>query len=108
MDRSTTASRVKERDAVQQRLAAYASTLRYADLPPPVVHAAKLRIIDTLGALIGGFFSDPCRIARELAAEMPEPNGATIIGTRLKTTPDMAAFVNGTTSRCAELMDVYH
>src|SRR6185295_4912596 len=34
--------------------------------------------------------------------------GATVIGTRIKTTPDMAAFVNRGTARYIELTDSYH
>src|SRR5580704_11877728 len=92
----------KEVDSIQQRLTSYAYDLNYDDLSPEVIHAAKVRVIDTLGALIGGFFGEPCRIARNLASQMPSPDGATVIGTRMKTTPDMAAFVNGTTARYTE------
>ena len=67
-----------------------------------------MRVIDTLGALIGGFFGEASRIARDVAARMPQPAGATVIGTRLTTSPDMAAFVNGTTARYVEMNDVYH
>lgn len=95
-------------DSIQQRLANYACSLSYADLSPAAIHAAKVRVIDTLGSLIGGFDGEPCRLARSLAAQMPMPNGATIIGTHTKTTPDMAAFVNSTTSRYLEMNDVYH
>ena len=63
---------------------------------------------DPLGALIGGFFGEPCRIVRGLAARMPDPHGATVIGTRMKTMPDMAAFANATTARYVELTDSYH
>src|SRR5258706_14015055 len=96
-------------DTLQERLTSYARDLKYESLTADAVHAAKVRIIDTLGALIAGFFADSSRIAREVAAQMPrDPNGATIIGTREKTTPDMAAFVNGTTHRYIELTDSYH
>lgn len=95
-------------DSIQQRLTAYADGLRYKNLPAEVVHAAKVRVIDTLGALIGGFFYEPCRIARNVAAQMPNPAGATVIGTRMKTGPDMAAFVNGATARYVEMNDIYH
>ena len=88
-------------DGIQDRLTSYALGLNYDALPAEAIHAAKARIIDTLGALIAGFFDEPCRIARSLAADMPCPTGATVIGTRTKTTPDMAAFVNSTTSRSA-------
>ena len=79
----------------------------FSDLAPEDAHAMKQRIIDTFGALLGGFFSETCQIARNLAARMPCPDGATIIGTRNRTTPDMAAFVNSTTSREVEMNDVY-
>ena len=95
-------------DSIQQRLTEYASRLEYTDLTAEAVHAAKVRVIDTLGALVAGFFAPPCRIARDLAAQMPNPDGATVIGTRMKTSPDMAAFANGTTHRYIELTDTYH
>ena len=95
-------------DSIQQCLTHYACNLSYADLTPEAINIAKSRVIDTLGALMSGFFAEPCRIARNVAAQMPNPAGATIIGTRLKTTPDMAAFVNGTTARYPELTDTYH
>ena len=72
-----------------------------------MIHTTKLLVIDTLGPLIGGFFGEPCRIARNLAAQMPNFSGATVIGTRLKVTPDMAAFVNGTTARYLDFNDIY-
>ena len=42
------------------------------------------------------------RKACNLAAKMPHPQGATVLGTRIKTTPDMAAFANATTARYLE------
>lgn len=95
-------------DALQQRIRDYARGLSCEDLTPEAVHAAKVRVIDTLGALIGGFDGEPCGIARRMAARVPDPDGATVIGTAIRTTPDMAAFVNATTARYVEMNDVYH
>jgi 2-methylcitrate dehydratase len=95
-------------DSIQQRISGYANNLRYSDLSPAAVHTAKTRVIDTLGVLIGGFFGEPCRLLRNVAAQAPNPAGATIIGTRFKTAPEMAAFVNATTSRYMEFNDLYH
>jgi len=94
-------------DTIQEQLAQYASTLDYADLTPEAVHAAKVRLIDTFGANVAGFLTEPSRIGRALAAQTPSPNGATVIGTYSKTTPDMAAFVNGTAARYVEMTDIY-
>jgi len=95
-------------DRIQERITGYVCDLKYEGLPPEVVHATKVRIIDTLGALIAGFFNEPSRIARNLAAQMPDAGGATVLGTRMKTALDMAAFVNATTARDPELTDTYH
>ena len=108
MDKPVEHTVVKAIDSIQQCLTDYACGLNYEGLSPEAIHACKVRVIDTLGALIGGFFGEPCRIARKLAAQMPNPNGATIIGTRMKTTPDIAAFVNATTARYPEMTDSYH
>ena len=97
----------KETDSIQKSIADYAHRLKYEDIPEQAVHAAKVRIIDTLGALIAGFFAEPSQIARNIAAKMPSP-GATMIGTRSQTTVDMAAFVNATTARFPEMIDTYH
>src|ERR1044071_6375388 len=95
-------------DHIQSTLSGYAARLSYAALDPETIHAAKTRVIDTLGALIGGFGGEPCRMARDVAARMPQSSGASVIGTSLKTSPDLAAFVNGTTARYVEMNDVYH
>jgi len=98
----------KALDSVQARLASYASDLDYDSLPAEAIHAAKVRIIDTLGSLMGGFFGEPCQMGRNIAARAADPAGATVIGTRIKAAPDMAAFANATAARYVEMNDVYH
>lgn len=93
---------------LQDRLARYACELSFESLPPEVVHLAKVRVIDTMAALIGGFFGEPCLLARNLAARSPHPDGATVIGTRMKVSAEMAAFANATAARYVEMNDVYH
>ncbi len=103
-----TNAQTKAVDALQQRLTDYACSLAYSELPEEVRSSAKARVIDNLGTLIGGFFGEPCAIARNAAASMPMSGGATVIGTHMKTTPDMAAFVNATTARYVDMIDTYH
>src|SRR5687767_8968264 len=105
---TATDSALNRPDTIQAQLAGYAARLRYEDLDAAAIHAAKVRVIDTLGALIGGFSGGASRTARDVAARMPQAGGATVIGTRLTTSADMAAFVNGTTARYVEMNDVYH
>jgi hypothetical protein len=105
---SLTMTERKAVDGIQQRIAGYANALSYTELTAETIQAAKVRVIDTLGSLIGGFEGEPCRIARRLAARLADPEGATIVGTASKTTPEMAAFANATAARYVEMNDVYH
>jgi 2-methylcitrate dehydratase len=95
-------------DAIQQGITDYACAFNYELITSQAHHAAKACVIDTLGALICGFHGEPCRIARDIVARAPQPSGVTVVGTRVKTSPDMAAFANATTARYAELTDIYH
>lgn len=106
---SETVSATRESsDALQARLARYARDLHYDALPADTVAAARARVVDTLAAAVGGFHDAPCRIARALGADMLTNKGATIIGTRLRVPPDVAAFANGAAARSGEMNDVYH
>ena len=98
----------RKHDALQERLAGYAAGLGYDRIPPSARHAATVRVIDTLAALAGGFDGEACRIARRMAARAPASDGATVYGTALRTTPELAAFANATAARYVELNDVYH
>ncbi|MFC1935826.1 MmgE/PrpD family protein [Chloroflexota bacterium] len=93
-------------DKTQQYLASYARALTYEDLPPEVVHAAKVRVVDTLGCVIGGFFGAPCRIARSIALRHSGTELATVIGTSTKSSVEMAAFANAATARYLDYNDV--
>lgn len=93
-------------DEIQARLAEYAAEFSYEALTPQAINTAKTRVIDTLGTLVCGFFAEPCRIARMLA--VPLRDGSTVIGTSIRTTPDLAAFANATAARYVEMTDAYH
>jgi 2-methylcitrate dehydratase len=103
-----TASCVSKSDSIQQYLMHYASGLTYGMITPAAAHQAKVRFIDTLGALIAGFDGESARIARSLAPPSPPGHSATIIGTDARTTVEMAAFANSIAARSAEMMDIYH
>lgn len=108
MDVATRPSADPMVDDVQHQLACYASDFSCGVVPAATLHETTVRVIDTLGALVGGFDDEPCRMARALAMDLPVAGGATVVGTPLRTSMDVAAFVNGTTARSAEINDVYH
>src|SRR5213593_4698121 len=77
-----------------ERLAEFAIDLNFEDLPAPVVHEVKRRVIDSLGCALGAWHAEPCEVARGLASAISAERGATLIGTRHRTAPDWAAFAN--------------
>jgi 2-methylcitrate dehydratase len=95
-------------DPTVERLTAYADRLRYEDLPREAVHQVKRLIIDSMGCGLAAFHSEPVNAARELALGVTGSSTATLLGTRTKTTPDLAAFVNGTMVRYLDFNDSYN
>ncbi len=92
---------------IVDQMAGYTYALRYEDLPEPVVHEVKRRVIDSLGCALGAYSAGPCRIAVKMAKAVKGSPGASILGTTIKTSPEMAAFANGTMVRYLDYNDTY-
>lgn len=94
-------------NTLAERLGAWTADLRYEDLPPQVVHAAKRMIVDTLGCAIGGYDSEPSRIALDHAATVISTQPASVLCTGLQTSPELAVFANGVMIRYLDYNDGY-
>ena len=92
-------------DSITEYLTAYADGLTFADLPTEVVRQTKRVIIDTLGCALGGYTSEPSKIARQMA-EATCAHPATVIGSGQRTTPDLATFANGVMIRYLDYNDI--
>jgi 2-methylcitrate dehydratase len=92
---------------LSERLAEYASSLTYDDLSESVVKEAKKRLLDSLGCAMGAYGEAPAKAARRLAEKGYPGKASTLLGTRKKTTPDMATFVNGLMVRYFDFNDTY-
>ena len=90
-----------------EQLADYVHSINYEDAPENVVHETKKRIVDSLGCAMGAFNADPVRISRKVAEAARDSQGSTLFGTRKKTAPDLAAFVNGIMVRYFDYNDTY-
>ncbi|MBI5048250.1 MAG: MmgE/PrpD family protein [Deltaproteobacteria bacterium] len=90
---------------IAQRLAEYAWSFKYSDIPQRVVHEVKTRLIDSVGCAIGAFHSEPAKIARKIGSL--SKGNSTIIGANLKTSPDLASFANGVAIRYLDYNDTY-
>jgi 2-methylcitrate dehydratase len=93
-------------EPLAKRLAEYATSVHFDDLPDVVVHETKRRLIDALGCALGARGSDTPQAAERVASRIAaQPAATTLYGSR--TSPDMAAFVNGILIRYLDFNDTY-
>ena len=90
-----------------ETLSSYASSLRYDDLPAETVHLAKRFIIDTLGCALGGYDSEPARVARDMAGLVSSSHPVSVMGSGQQTSLDLASFANGVAIRYLDFNDGY-
>ena len=90
-----------------EKLSGYASSLRYEDLPEETVHLAKRFIMDTLGCALGGYSSEPARVAREMAGMVSSTHPVTVMGSGQQSSLDLASFANGVAIRYLDFNDGY-
>ena len=92
---------------IAKGLSEYAHSLRYKDVSANVILETKKRFLDALGCAIGAFNESPVRSARRVAETNYTSKASTILGTRIKTSPDVATFVNGAMTRYFDFNDTY-
>jgi 2-methylcitrate dehydratase len=90
-----------------EQMAEYAAGLKIEDLPDPVVHEVKRRVIDSIGCALGAWEAEPCVIARRVASRFTAERGATLLGTTHRAPADWAAFANGCLVRYLDFNDTY-
>src|SRR5712691_11445554 len=85
------------------RLAQFVSTTTHASLPAPVIAAARLVLLDTLGAMLAGSrLPENVKLAR-LVAERSGPRTAVLIGHAARAEPMLAALLNATAGVALEV-----
>ncbi len=92
---------------IAHRLAQRAAATGFDDLAPQVVHEVKRRVLDSLGCALGAWHSRPAKVTRQIAAAVSQPDGASLLGSTRRTTPELAAFSNGTLVRYLDFNDTY-
>ena len=90
-----------------RRMVDLAAGLEYEHLPEAAVHAAKARLIDSMGVAIAALDAPPVRASSRIAQPTTGRYRARLLGAGTATTPDMAAFVNGTMVRYLDFNDAY-
>lgn len=90
-----------------QHIARYAVGLRYEDIPPNVIAYVKDLTLDTIGCALGGYLSEPSRIARKVVSATGGIPEATVVGSGQCLPAGQAALLNGIMVRYLDFNDMY-
>jgi 2-methylcitrate dehydratase len=93
-------------DTLAQRLAAFALSTRFEDLPAEVVSEARRRLLDALACAVGALSEPAPSLAREVAQKFQGSPSVNLIGGG-KSAADWAAFANGVHIRYLDCNDTY-
>jgi 2-methylcitrate dehydratase PrpD len=91
---------------VSLQLAEWLSALRWPALPPRQQELAVLRVLDSVGLMLGGTDTEASSIARAYAARQGEGR-CTMIGGERPATAGWAAFANGIAAHCWDFDDTF-
>ena len=94
-------------DTTIKSITDFAVATTFSSIPAAVRHDCTRRLIDTLACALAAYNEIPCRIARDLALRVNVPDGAYILGTTVRTLPELAAFANGVMARYLDGNDAY-
>jgi 2-methylcitrate dehydratase len=98
-------------DKTEKQLVDFAHGIAYSDLPKAMLRATRGRMIDSMGCAMAALLAPPVRALRRVAMPVADADGAgggaRLFGTLTRTTPDMAALVNGTTVRYLDMSDAH-
>lgn len=93
-------------NSLSTRLAAWLAEIEWRSLPQRQQELARLRLLDTLGLLLGGFDSEASAIARDRASQ--EGAGrSSVVGSLVGVPAGWAAFANGITAHCLDFDDTF-
>ena len=93
-------------DDTTRKIVKYVREFKESDMTPAVVNAVNRTMIDSMAAVVAGFEEEPARAAARVAQWSPAGElKCTVLGYGISTTPEMAAFANGTLVRCTDFND---
>ena len=85
----------------------WACDLRYEDLPPEAIAAAKRFLFDTLGCALGGSRVHDVAIFRDHYRALGQPGPCTVIGSGEQMNPVAASMLNALMVRAMDYNDIY-
>jgi 2-methylcitrate dehydratase len=92
---------------ITRTLSDWASKLRFEDLTPDAVDAAKRFLYDSVGCGLGGYRQEDCERLLAYVKEMGGADQCTCIGTGHRTSAVQAALFNALAIRAMDYNDIY-
>ena len=83
-------------------LAQFIADTDFADLPPPVVEAAKIAILDGVANVVAGSVQELADIIGRYVQDAGGSPQASVVGWGYRTNPPAAAFANGVFGHCLD------
>lgn len=94
-------------DSTEQKLVNFASSITYDDLSDSVIHATKVRMIDSFGCALGAMDAPTVAAARKIASPVSEGRRARVFGTLETVSLEHAALINSAMVRYLDMSDAY-
>ena len=85
-----------------EQFAGFIAGLRFEDIPPEVVDAAKAAITDGVAVMVAGSRQPLAEIVSSYVRELGGVSNCTVAGRRFKTNAPSAAFANGAFGHCLD------
>ena len=99
---------MEQLDPISEPIVAYASSLRFEELPRETVATAVKLLVDSVGCDLGGFHSRPATAGRRLAnGAVPALHRGRMLGTGAFSTAEAAAFANTSAIRYLDFNDTF-
>ncbi len=93
---------------LSSELAAWVSRIGFDDLPPDVIEATKLRVMDVMGLSLAGAGTPFGHSTRAAAIALSPPGPCRVLGTGDRLGVTAAAFANGAFSQALEFDDTHN
>lgn len=93
--------------SISQRLADWVYNLKYEDIPPHVIEAAKRILLDSMACCLGGYHSHDAKVVRKVIDALGGTPESTILGSTKKTSSYNAALMNAIQTRSMDYNDIY-
>jgi len=92
----------KEALRLSPRIADFVTGFDLKQAPPLVIERARTAFVDTVGVTLAGSTEKPAEIVRDMVREEGAAQAVSVIGSSLKTSPQLAALANGVASHALD------